>query len=127
MRGKYIYEYSVVRLVPRVEREEFINIGILLFCKSENYLKVHFEVKPDKILMLHPSIDLTIIEKYIEEIHNIVNGKCSNEFIKSLDIPSKFRWLSAKKSTMLQYSPIHVGKSDNLDSTLENLTSLFVK
>jgi hypothetical protein len=113
--------------VPRVEREEFINIGVLLYCKSENYLKVHFVLNSDKILTLHSGIDLTIVEKYIEEIHNIVNGKCSNEFLKSLDIPSKFRWLSAKKSTMLQYAPIHVGKSENLDNTLENLINLFVK
>jgi hypothetical protein len=127
MQGKYIYEYSIIRLVPRVEREEFINIGVLLYCKSENYLKVHFVLNSDKILTLHSGIDLTIVEKYIEEIHNIVNGKCSNEFLKSLDIPSKFRWLSAKKSTMLQYAPIHVGKSENLDNTLENLINLFVK
>jgi hypothetical protein len=112
--------------VPRVEREEFVNIGILLYCKHEDYLNVKFVIDEYKIRALLPTIDLEVIHSYIDEIKDAVNNECMTPFIKKLDVPSKFRWLSAKKSTMIQYSPIHVGKSDDLDKTLEDLAKLMI-
>ncbi len=126
MPGRHVYEYSVIRLVPKVEREEFVNIGILLYCKHEDYLNVKFVIDEYKIRALHPTIDLEVIHSYIHEIINAVNNECVTPFIKNLDVPSKFRWLSAKKSTMIQYSPIHVGRSDDLNKTLQDLVRLLI-
>ena len=126
MQGKHIYEYCVIRLVPRVEREEFINIGILLFCKHQNYLKVKFDLSNNRLMSLFPNLDIDLIHHYISEIVNVVDNKCETPFIISLDLPSRFRWLSAKKSTMIQYSPVHIGKSDDLDIVLDNLLKMMV-
>ncbi len=126
MHGRHVYEYSVIRLVPRVEREEFVNIGILLYCKHKDFLQVKFEVDESRIINLYPQVDLEMIKSYIKEIKDAVNNECVTPFIKNLDVPSKFRWLSAKKSTMIQYSPIHVGRSDDLDKTLEDLAKLMI-
>lgn len=126
MQGKHVYEYSVIRLVPRVEREEFINIGVLLYCKHEDYLKIKFLLKEEKILAIYSNVDLELVQNYIAEIKKAVDNDCDTEFLKALDVPSKFRWLSAKKSTMIQYSPIHVGMSDDLDKALEDLMKMMV-
>ncbi len=126
MQGKHIYEYSVIRLVPRVEREEFINIGIILFCKHQNYLNVRFALNAKRMFSLFPETDFDVIQSYINEIKNIVENKCDTPFVIGLDIPSRFRWLSAKKSTMIQYSPVHVGTTDDLDGVLEQLVKLML-
>ncbi|HMP28660.1 MAG TPA: DUF3037 domain-containing protein [Saprospiraceae bacterium] len=126
MQGRYIYEYSVIRLVPRVEREEFVNIGIILYCKSQKYLNIQFHINKSRIEALYSSVDLNFVQDHIIEITNIVKGKCNNHFIKSIDEGSKFRWLSAKKSTMIQYAPIHIGMTHDLDKCLEELMQLFV-
>jgi hypothetical protein len=126
MQGKHIYEYSVIRLVPRVEREEFINIGIILFCKHQNYLNVRFELNSKRIFSLFPNIDIDVLHSYIDEIKNVVENKCDTPFVIGLDIPSKFRWLSAKKSTMIQYSAVHIGTTDDLNGVMDHLVKMMV-
>jgi hypothetical protein len=126
MSDKYTYEYSVIRLVPRVEREEFINIGIMLYCKLENYLKVRFSIDEPKILAIHPKMDLEVLDQYVKVIEASVAYPCQLQLLKNMDVSSKFRWLSARKSTMIQYAPIHIGQSDDLDKTLDSLVDLLV-
>ena len=126
MSDKYTYEYSVIRLVPRVEREEFINIGIMLYCKLENYLKVRFSIDEPKILAIHPKMDLEVLDQYVKVIEASVANPCQLQLLKNMDVSSKFRWLSARKSTMIQYAPIHIGQSDDLDKTLDSLVDLLV-
>ena len=126
MQDRLLYEYAVLRLVPRVEREEFINIGVVLFCKKTDYLKCRIEVKSDRALTLFPGIDLEDLACYLRSFEKIVEAHPLGGIIAGYDAPSRFRWLTAKRSTIVQISAIHSGLSENLDATLESLFQEFV-
>mgnify|MGYP006396889137 FL=1 len=126
MQDRLLYEYAVLRLVPRVEREEFINIGVVLFCKRTDYLKCKIEVKRDRALALFPNLDLENLACYLSAFEKIVAAHPEGGLIATYDAPSRFRWLTAKRSTIVQISAIHSGLSENLDATLESLFQEFV-
>ena len=117
-----VYEYAVLRFVPRVDREEFINIGVVLFCKDKDYLAVKTKLDEQRIKALYGKVDLGELISYVAVFHNIANGNERGGPIACLDLPSRFRWLTAKRSTILQISPIHSGLTENPDLTL---TSIF--
>lgn len=121
MSGKHLYEYSVIRVLPKVEREEFINIGIILFCKKEKYLKVLYHINKERLSAFSNEIDIEFLEKNLQSFIKVCQGCKNSEGIASYDIPERFRWLTAVRSTILQTSRPHSGFSDNLDETLECL------
>lgn len=121
MQGKLIYEYAVIRLVPKVEREEFINIGIVLFCKKTDFIKVLTRIDNDRVKALCPTMDLDELQMYLEAFHKIANGAEDGGPIAKFDVPSRFRWLTAKRSTIIQTSPTHAGLTDDADATAQNL------
>lgn len=127
MQDKQLYEYTVVRIVPRVERDEFINAGILLYAKKANYLSGKFVVSREKILALDPHADIALIEAQLQGLERIAKGERSCKSpIAQLDKASRFRWLSANRSTIIQTSPIHPGYAGDLDATLERLMQQYV-
>jgi hypothetical protein len=126
MQDKLIYEYAVLRLVPKVEREEFINIGIILFCKKQNYLNALSHLDEVKIKAICSDIDIDDFKSYLAAFHKIVDGIEDGGPIAQFDVPSRFRWLSAKRSTILQTSPTHSGLTEDLDATLQKLFSELV-
>lgn len=126
MQDRLLYEYAVLRLVPRVEREEFINIGVVIFCKRTDYLKCKIEVKSERALVLFPDLDLENLACYLSSFEKIVAAHPEGGLIAAYDAPSRFRWLTAKRSTIVQISAIHSGLSENLDATLESLFQEFV-
>lgn len=127
MQDKQLYEYTVVRIVPRVERGEFINAGILLYSKKANYLSGSFVVNKDRILALDPLADITLIEAQLQGLERIAKGeKSCRSPIARLDKASRFRWLSANRSTIIQTSPIHPGYAEDLDATVERLMQQYV-
>jgi hypothetical protein len=126
MQDRHLYEYAVIRLVPRVEREEFINIGVVLYCKQEEYLKVRIELNEDRAKALCSTIDLSEIRLYLTAFEKIANGEVDSGLIATYDIASRFRWLTAKRSTVVQLSAIHVGLTGNADITLHKLFSEIV-
>lgn len=121
MPEKHLYEYAVIRFVPRVEREEFINVGIILFSKRNHYIKVRYDVNKDKIQLLSPETDLETLQLNLEAFEKIANGAKDGESIALLDTPDRFRWLIAVRSASLQTSRPHPGFSSDLDATLEKL------
>jgi Protein of unknown function (DUF3037) len=121
MQGKVIYEYAVMRLVPKVEREEFINIGIVLFSKQANYINVLTKIDINKVNALCPTMDLEVLHEYLDAFQKIAHGADDGGPIAKFDVPSRFRWLTAKRSTIIQTSPTHSGLSDNLETTIQNL------
>jgi hypothetical protein len=126
MQQNKLYEYAVIRIVPRVEREEFINAGIVLFCKKEKYLKCKYELHREKLLCIYADADIDFIQQNLQSFENIANGNKSESVIATLDLPERFRWLTATRSTVIQASKVHPGLCFNEDETLEKLFEQYV-
>ncbi|MFL9834319.1 DUF3037 domain-containing protein [Chryseobacterium terrae] len=127
MQEDKIYEYAVIRLVPKVEREEFFNIGLVLFSKKEKFIKVEFHLCPDKFKLMHSKLDYDDIIKNLESFKNIAEGKKEGGPIALLEIPDRFRWLTAVRSAVVQTSRPHPGKSKDLNKTFGKLFEELVK
>lgn len=127
MQEDKIYEYAVIRLVPKVEREEFFNIGLVMFSKKEKYIRVEFYLCPDKFRLMHSKLDYDDIIQNLESFQKIANGEKDAGPIAQLDIPERFRWLTAVRSSVVQTSRPHPGKSKDLNITFGKLFEELVK
>lgn len=121
MPDKFVYEYAILRLVPKVEREEFMNIGILMMCKSKRYMKFRHELPFQKIKIMAPYLDASCIEQQLFSFDKILEGARDSGTIGALPLHERFRWLTAKRSTLLQTSQVHSGITGDLDKTFEIL------
>lgn len=121
MQEKHLYEYAVIRVVPRVEREEFINVGIILFSKRTNYLKARYKVDEIKLRSFSSELEVDSLYDNLSTFDHICSGEEKGGAIAKLDVPERFRWLTAVRSTSIQTSRPHAGFSDNLDATFEKL------
>jgi len=121
MQDKYLYEYSVIRVVPLVEREEFVNVGIILFCKKEKFIKMYFEVNEKKLSFFCKDIDLEQITLNLSSFEKITNGDKDGGPIAEMDTASRFRWLTAVKSSVIQTSRPHPGLCTDLEQTAKRL------
>lgn len=121
MPGKHLYEYAVIRVVPKVEREEFCNVGIVLFCKRQRYLRMRCHLDQRKIRMLCQEIDLGDIQANLDAFRSICEGKPDGGPIAQMETPDRFRWLTAVRSSVIQTSRPHPGFTDDLDATLDRL------
>ena len=127
MQEDKIYEYAVIRLVPKVEREEFFNIGLVMFSKREKFIKVEFYLCPDKFKLIKSKLDYDDIINNLESFKNIAEGKKDAGPIALLEIPDRFRWLTAVRSAVVQTSRPHPGKSKDLEKTFGKLFEELVK
>jgi hypothetical protein len=109
MQGKQLFEYAVIRVVPRVEREEFMNVGVILFCTSRKYLNAVFEIDEERLLSFCKSLDIEAIRANVNSLKLICQGGTSAGPIGRLDAASRFRWLTATRSTVVQCSKVHPG------------------
>jgi len=121
MHDRHIYEYAVIRVVPRVERGEFINVGVILFCKSMGYLNMRYLVDDARLQALYLEIDIADIRCHLDSYEKICCGDQTGGPIAQLDLPSRFRWLTAKRSTVIQSSEVHPGLCADPASTLNKL------
>jgi len=126
MQDRVTYEYAIIRLVPKVEREEFINIGVILFSKRKKFLALKYNFQKERIKVLCNTIDITLIEEYIAAWEAICKGTPQGGSIGEFDIADRFRWLAAAKSTILQCSPTHPGLCENPEKELEDLFNRYV-
>ncbi|MDC8106881.1 MULTISPECIES: DUF3037 domain-containing protein [Chryseobacterium] len=127
MQEDKIYEYAVIRLVPKVEREEFFNIGLVMFSKKEKFIRVDFYLCPDKFRLMHSKLDYEDIIQNLQSFQKIANGDKDGGPIALLDIPERFRWLTAVRSSVIQTSRPHPGKSKDLEKTFGKLFEELVK
>ncbi|PTT73728.1 MULTISPECIES: DUF3037 domain-containing protein [unclassified Chryseobacterium] len=127
MQEDKIYEYAVIRLVPKVEREEFFNIGLVMFSKKEKFIKVEFYLCPDKFKLMRSKIDYEDVIQNLESFKKIADGAKDGGPIAQLEIPERFRWLTAVRSSVVQTSRPHPGKSKNLEDTFGRLFEELVK
>ena len=123
------YSYAIVRVVPRVERGEFLNVGVVLFAREQEFCQARVELDTDRLLSLAPDIDLATVERHLGTLLAISEGRPEGGPIAALQAPERFYWLVSPRSTMIQTSPVHVGRSDeaDLESTLETLLAEFVR
>jgi hypothetical protein len=121
MQPKHLYEYAIVRVVPAVEREEFVNVGVILFCKRQKRIWMRYELPEEKILALRPSADVAEFRKNLEAFGKIAAGEKVNSPIAQLDAAERFRWLTAVRSASIQTSRPHPGISADLEKTIEAL------
>ena len=127
MHAAEFYDYAVIRLVPRVERGEFINVGILLSCAASGHLAVRIELDPQRALALDPTLDLDQVHRLLGAIEAIVRGGAQAGPIGLLPPRARFHWLTAQRSAILQTSPTHGGKCGDLDATMEHLMQRMVR
>ncbi len=121
MQGKHLYEYAVIRVVPRVEREEFMNAGIILFSKKAGYIKSRYVLDESKLKCFASELDVQSLRINLESFGKICSGEKEGGYIASLDVAERFRWLTAVRSTSIQTSRPHPGFSSDLDATFEKL------
>jgi hypothetical protein len=119
------YSYATVRVVPRVERGEFLNVGVILFAREQEFLGAHIEVDHDRLRSLWPNLDIDAVERHLQAFKAVCAGDPSGGPVSALPTPERFHWLVAPRSTVIQTSPVHVGRSDDparaLDSVLDEL------
>jgi hypothetical protein len=121
MQEQHLFEYAVIRVVPRVEREEFINTGVILYCPKQKFLRTIFTLDNSRLLALYNDLDVNEIEAYLSVFEQICAGAPHGGPIGKLDMPSRFRWLTATRSTVVQASKVHPGLCNNAGETIERL------
>jgi len=126
MHEKHLFEYAVLRVVPRVEREEFLNVGIILYCPKQKFLQTLFTLDETRLRTLFPGIDIPEIQQHLEAFRHIALGNPEGGAIGALDIASRFRWLTATRSTVLQTSKVHPGFCGDPAGALQRLHSQLV-
>jgi hypothetical protein len=121
MQEPHLFEYAVIRVVPHVEREEFLNVGVILYCASEKFLRCITEIDEQRLKVLCDKIDFDELRNHIKSFERICAGGKEAGPIGSLSIPERFRWLTAAKSAVLQTSPVHPGLCTNAAEKLAHL------
>jgi hypothetical protein len=127
MQGYHLYEYATIRLIPKVERGEFVNIGSILYCSGERFLQCVFHWDEPRILALFPELDLEIVKQYSQSFESICAGSTTSGGIATFAIAERFRWLTATRSTIIQASPVHTGYTKDAHATLKKLHTDLVK
>lgn len=127
MPEKDLFEYAVIRIVPRVEREEFLNAGVVLYCAKQKFLDIIYKVDESKIKYFCSECDIEMINENLVAYKRIAKALDSGGKISSLLIAERFRWLTATRSTMIQSSKVHPGFCDDAREMLEKLFNQLVE
>jgi hypothetical protein len=109
MQEPHLFEYAVIRVVPRVEREEFINVGVILYCAKQKFLQCIFTLNESRLSALSDTLDIEEVKGNIQAFEKICAGGKAGGPIGQLDAPLRFRWLTATRSTVVQASKVHPG------------------
>ncbi len=121
MPEKILFEYAVIRVVPKVEREEFINVGVVLYCRELKFLKCRHTLHRERLRTFCGDMDCREVEEHLQSFEKICHGDPGGGPIAALDLASRFRWLTATRSTVVQTSKVHPGFTEDAEKTLERL------
>jgi hypothetical protein len=124
------FEYAVLRVVPRVERGEGVNVGVVVFCRTRGYLGVRIELgtrQRSALAALSGEIDLDTIQAHLDEASRIVDGDQDGGPMAKLDAPERFRWVTSPSSTMIQPSEVHGGMTESPQQALDDLFDRLVR
>ncbi|MEO8064669.1 MAG: DUF3037 domain-containing protein [Pseudomonadota bacterium] len=127
MHAQRSYDYAVIRVVPRVERQEFVNAGVIVWCKEQDFLEARIELDDARVRMLDGSVDIEAVRRHLASIPIICAGGKDSGPIGKLSKRERFDWLVAPRSTIIQTSTVHTGRCNELDATLEHLLDAMVR
>ena len=126
MQERQLFEYAVIRVVPRVDREEFFNVGVILYCSKQKFLRTLYQISEEKLAVISPATDIEEVQAYLRSFEKICKGGTQGGPIGQLPIAERFRWLTAVRSTVVQSSPVHPGLCLDAEATLNSLFSRLV-
>jgi Protein of unknown function (DUF3037) len=121
MQQQHLFEYAVLRIVPQVEREEFLNVGVILYCAKQQFLQVKFKVQEERFKLFSCELNMDEIKNYLKGFELICVGADGSGAIGKLPIAERFRWLTATRSTVLQTSKVHPGFCEDAGEKLEQI------
>ena len=121
MQENLLFEYAIIRIVPRVEREEFLNVGVILYCPSQKFLKVKYHLNKERLAHFCDKIDVSDLEIHLKSFEQISIGDKKAGPIAKLPNAERFRWLTATRSTIIQTSKVHPGFCIDAEKTLNKL------
>ncbi len=121
------YDYAVIRVVPRVEREEFVNVGAIVSCPSRGFLEARIEFDPARVLALDPAADIESIRAHLDSIPVLCRGGEAAGAIGKMTPRERFRWLTSPRSTVIQFSAAHTGRCEDPDALLARLVEKMVR
>lgn len=122
-----IYDYAVIRVVPRVEREEFANVGVIVSCQATGLLEAGIELDEARVLALDPALDLDTLRAHLAAIALVCRGGPGSGPIGQLPPRARFHWLTARRSSIIQLSPVHTGRSADPAGILDRLLARMVR
>lgn len=126
MRNPSAFDYALVRIVPRVERQEFVNAGVVLFCLEQRFLAAKLVLQEERLSALWPALDVPAVFAHLRSLEQICRGAPDGGPIAKLSQRERFHWIVAPRSTVLQMSPVHSGLCENPEATLDRLTQELV-
>jgi hypothetical protein len=121
MQGSYLFEYAVVRVVPKVEREEFLNVGVVVYCAEKKFLQAIFQLDEERLRAFCVNCDVLEIKEYLSSFQRICTGGSEAGPIGKMALADRFRWLTATRSTVIQTSNVHSGLSSDIPQMLIHL------
>jgi Protein of unknown function (DUF3037) len=120
------FDYAILRVVPRVERQEFLNAGVLVFCLEKRYLASRIRLDRDRLTALWPDVDEDLVSRHLDAVERICAGDPTGGPIAQLPLRERFHWLVSPRSTIIQPSPVHTGLCDGTDGLLDRLERQFL-
>lgn len=120
------FAYTILRLVPRIDRGECINVGVVVFCRQHRFLGVRFELDPARLSALCPGLALDDVAPHLHAIDAVMRGDAAGGALAELDQSDRFGWVAARSSTMIQASEVHTGITDDPAATLDRLFEALV-
>ncbi|MBM7773744.1 hypothetical protein JOD54_003948 [Actinokineospora baliensis] len=117
----HVFEYALLRAVPRQDRGEAMNVGVLLYCASLDYLRCRTHVDPDRLRALDPDLDIDTLATALTLLCGACDGSDQRAPVTGISLGQRFRWLTAPRSTLVQTSPTHPGLTNDPDADLERL------
>ena len=127
MHSKESFDYAIIRVVPRVEREEFVNVGAVVFCRTKKYLAAKVALDEARLQHFFPSIDLETVRQHLEMIPKICEGGRAAGPMGQFSQSERFNWIVTPKSTIVQCSPVHSGMCEEPEKQLERLVERMVR
>jgi hypothetical protein len=127
MPARSSFDYAIVRVVPRVEREEFLNVGAILFCRTRSFLDARIELDTQRLLAFAPEVDLAELREHLAVIPLVCRGAAEGGPIAALSQAERFHWLVAPRSTIVQPSPVHSGLTTDPAAALEHVMDTVVR
>lgn len=126
MQDKVTFEYAIIRYVPKVEREEFFNVGAIVYSKDRQFLAMKYRIDEHRFKAFGGEEDQAVIHEYLTAWELVCKGTSDSGKIGLQDLPYRFRWLTANRSTIIQSSEVHPGLTNDPEKTLEDLFSRYV-